>query len=668
MPTISGVGNKSNISFSNKNIYKATNNFINQKIQQFTDAFSRKNDYETIDYNAQNVTENTTQTKDRSIVSTYLQTRATFTLSTVSGILSVGEDIADGGAIVLGGLTSKIVGKFDPEKGKAIENSVSKFVKEDYMDRLYDAAVTTIGIDEDIAYGKTHTAGNIVGNIAGYAAITLTTGGVATVAISGLAAAGNAAETALNSGATFNQTFAVSLVAGAIGALSGGALDKIGEKILIQKVVNPKTLVKYIASGSLVSMSEPVVNKVTEYLTYGKNLSDNFFDYFKETGGITNTLIAGAVGSLSVAGKAYKGYSEMKALEDIELSNEKINKSVNPSKKQIMNDNVNNVKTKFGKSKTKVFAEYNGDLKSYISDGMPKKLSPLEKARYIYCKLNNEVSYSSKWTFEDRLDYNFELDRDAIYNKKIDLSNYNGEEIVCSNWSEMYAELLKDNGINCYVRGNNGSHKWVVFETNGRYYFADATNEYINATDLVNVQSGATTAGFIEITKEQAMSNTFAHNRGRVVDAIMNSKLNLNKLDKKLGFNFEDAYDLFSVRTTSNSKRMLKHLGLNVDASTKDIIEAKLEKDLFQKMRQMGVIEGIKYFNLRGRSIFTMDELRNIVIKWIVNKDTGEMSALYTVSDGKNYLYSGKNNIKLVDNNFASNYKDYGFVDYKRRQ
>ncbi len=312
MPTISGVGNKSNISFSNKNIYKATNNFINQKIQQFTDAFSRKNDYETIDYNAQNVTENTTQTKDRSIVSTYLQTRATFTLSTVSGILSVGEDIADGGAIVLGGLTSKIVGKFDPEKGKAIENSVSEFVKEDYMDRLYDAAVTTIGIDEDIAYGKTHTAGNIVGNIAGYAAITLTTGGVATVAISGLAAAGNAAETALNSGATFNQTLAVSAVAGAIGALSGGALDKIGEKILIQKVVNPKTLVKYIASGSLVSMSEPVVNKVTEYLTYGKNLSDNFFDYFKETGGITNTLIAGAVGSLSVAGKAYKGYSEMK--------------------------------------------------------------------------------------------------------------------------------------------------------------------------------------------------------------------------------------------------------------------------------------------------------------------------------------------------------------------
>ena len=319
MPTISGVGNKSNISFSNKNIYKATNNFINQKIQQFTDAFSRKNDYETIDYNAQNVTENTTQTKDRSFVSTYLQTRATFTLSTVSGILSVGEDIVDGATIVLGGLTSKIVGIFDDEKAKSIENNISEIVKEDYVDRLYDATVTTLGIDGDIAYGKTHTAGNIVGNIAGYAAITLATGGVATVAISGLAAVGNTAETALNSGATFNQTLAVSAVAGAIGALSGGTLDKIGkmgaEKILIQKVVNPKTLVKYIAGGSLVSMSEPVVNKVAEYLTYGKNLSDNFFDYFKETGGITNTLIAGAVGSLSVAGNAYKGYNELSSIK-----------------------------------------------------------------------------------------------------------------------------------------------------------------------------------------------------------------------------------------------------------------------------------------------------------------------------------------------------------------
>lgn len=326
--------------------------------------------------------------------------------------------------------------------------------------------------------------------------------------------------------------------------------------------------------------------------------------------------------------------------------------------KQKVNEKISHL---LKRKKLKVFADYNGDLKSYISDGMPKKLDPVEKARYIYCKLNNEVSYSNKWNSQKLVT----IDEKGIYNKKIDLSNYNGEEIICSNWSEMYSELLRDNGINCAVRGTDGSHKWVVFENNGKYYMADATNKFDKANDLTRIQGGVQSYGFIEITREQAMSNRFANNIFEVQNAHKNNKLNVDRMDKKLGFNYKDADKLFSTDfKNGNSMKELKYLGLDSNATTIDIIEAKLEKDLFKKMDKMGTIEGLMYFRNRKNAIFTLDEIRNVNDKWIVNKYTGEMCVLYKVSGGKNYLYTGKNNIKVVDNDFANNYLNYGFINY----
>ena len=326
--------------------------------------------------------------------------------------------------------------------------------------------------------------------------------------------------------------------------------------------------------------------------------------------------------------------------------------------KQKVNEKISYV---LKRKKLKVFADYNGDLKSYISDGMPKKLDPVEKARYIYCKLNNEVSYSNKWNSKKLV----AIDEKGIYNKKIDLSNYNGEEIICSNWSEMYSELLRDNGINCAVRGTDGGHRWVVFENNGKYYMADATNKFDKANDLTRMQGGVQSYGFIEITREQAMSNEFANNISEVQNAHKNNKLNVDRMDKKLGFNYKDADKLFSADfKNGNSMKELKYLGLDSNATTIDIIEAKLEKDLFKKMDKMGTMEGLMYFRNRKNAIFTSDEIRNVNDKWIVNKYTGEMCILYKVSGGKNYLYTGKNNIKVVDNEFANNYLNYGFINY----
>lgn len=370
MAVVGGVGSRENINFTKKNDYKSSNSFIQQKNQQFTGTFSYKNDYEAIDY-SKNVSDYSNQ-KERSFIDEGFQTGVTLALSTASGVLSVGEDIVDGAVIVAGGLISKLVGLIDSDTGKALESDVSEFVKKEYTEGLYSTTVDAIGLDEDIAYGKAHTVGQIAGNVAGYAAITVLTGGVATVAVSSLAAVGNASEAALNSGATFNQTLVVGAVSGVAGALSGGALDKIGkmagEKILLQKVINPATVGKYIASGSLVSMSEPVINKTAEYFTYGKNMSDGYFNYFKETGGIVSTLMAGAVGTLSIAGNTYKSYS------------------VNPSLLSFSKEFTDSIKQ---------LSDYYGDAGSYINNKF--------KAGKTIKQIFNELNEQDKINFQNFL-------------------------------------------------------------------------------------------------------------------------------------------------------------------------------------------------------------------------------------------------------------------------
>lgn len=315
------------------------------------------------------------------------------------------------------------------------------------------------------------------------------------------------------------------------------------------------------------------------------------------------------------------------------------------------------------RKKIKVFADYDGDLSKYISDGMPKKLDDVSKARYIYNKLNNEVSYSAKWNSKHRVD----IDETGIYNKKMNINNYNGDEIICSNWSEMYAGLLKENGIDCTIRGgsNLGNHKWVVFQSNGKYYFADATNKFDKANDLTRMQGGVQSLGFMEITKEQAFDNHFGNNIQEVLDSSKKSNLNVNKIDKKIGFNYEDAEKLFpSDLKNGNSSKELKRLGLTNSSSISEITTTKLEKNLFEKMNKMGTMEGLMYFNNRKNAIFTIDEIRNLKQKWIIDSSTGDMKVIYSVSGGKNYLYSGKNSIQTVSDDFTINYKNYGYVDY----
>ena len=242
---------------------------------------------------------------------------ATAVGSVVSGVVDVVENIGDGLIMCGGELASGVVSLCGNEDlASEIKKGTQDIVQYDWSEAAYDAAMDALDVDDEIAHGVVHQVGNAVGSMAGYAALSLVPGGAAVTAATGfLAAKGSSAEHAFQSGATFEEASVISTVAGAAGALSGAALNKV--QGAAKGASSIKDVAKLTAKGMAVSAAEPVVNSVTEYATYGKDmvdengnpLYDNFGEYYVESGGLLNTAIAGGVGGISAGSQAVKGYN-----------------------------------------------------------------------------------------------------------------------------------------------------------------------------------------------------------------------------------------------------------------------------------------------------------------------------------------------------------------------
>lgn len=154
-------------------------------------------------------------------------TTVTFVASVGEGILSVGEDILDGGAMLVGGVLSYGVSIFDPDKAVSMQNGIKKFVQTDLSATAYDSFVSAVGIDEDIAYGWAHNAGEFLGEAGATIALQALPGGTAVMtAAHGLKGMGDAAQKNFdkNPDATFSQVFSSSLGSGIIEASAANIL------------------------------------------------------------------------------------------------------------------------------------------------------------------------------------------------------------------------------------------------------------------------------------------------------------------------------------------------------------------------------------------------------------------------------------------------------------
>ena len=260
------------------------------------------------------------------------QTAVTFVVSVAEGIVDVGETIIDGAVQIGGGLISYGVSAFDPEAGKAMQEGIQDFVEFDASGTAYDSFVQASGMDPDIAYGWAHTAGNVTGQVVGYAAITVCTGGAGAAVLGGLAAAGSTAETAYANGASFNEAMLASSVSGVAGAVAGGAMDKVGT--LAKGATSLKGVVVQTAKGAAIGAAEPIINTTAEYLTYGNNDGSSYLEYMDKTGGWQKVAMGAAAGGVSTGSQAVKSYAGVEKYKKITINDQSLKDAENLKWKQ----------------------------------------------------------------------------------------------------------------------------------------------------------------------------------------------------------------------------------------------------------------------------------------------------------------------------------------------
>ena len=248
-------------------------------------------------------------------MSTYdkaVQYTGTFVFSALTGVISVGENIFDGMAMLYGKVFDK-------------EEEVAELVKADFAGDAY--AVMARDINVNAAYSKVHDFGTAVGKAVGYSLISAATGGVfgvgsaaaiaTTTLVGGIGAAGSASERALNSGAIFDQAFSVGTGAFALGAASGmlsGALtasmpssiSMIGGPLSLNNTLNSTmaALGKYAIAGGVIGAIEPTINPIIEYAKNlkdesGNSLYNSLTDYYAKTGSVSNILLGFAIGAIT---------------------------------------------------------------------------------------------------------------------------------------------------------------------------------------------------------------------------------------------------------------------------------------------------------------------------------------------------------------------------------
>lgn len=122
-----------------------------------------------------------------------------------------------------------------------------------------------------------------------------------------------------------------------------------------------------------------------------------------------------------------------------------------------------------------------------IINEMPKNLTKIEMARYIYIQLGRYFSYDEKYftskTDEEKLE---------IFNRtEDDIVNY---KAICSSLSKIYVKLLEGVGIEArtvIIPGGEFGHGFTEMVIDDKTYCAHL------AWDLMNIKKGFKTTGFM---------------------------------------------------------------------------------------------------------------------------------------------------------------------------
>lgn len=266
-------------------------------------------------------------------------------------------------------------------------------------------------------------------------------------------------------------------------------------------------------------------------------------------------------------------------------------------------------------------------LTNIVFNEMPSNLSDIEKARYIYLKLAQNLSFNTK------LQNGTSQDFSNLYTSQVSIDTFDKNQVICREWAQLYSELLTKAGIENKII--DLGHQSVCFKVDGDVWVADAT--YGSYTDLARIKYGDATTNFGKsISNDMDNPKTFIQ-RGEDLDT------QLSEMDKKFGFYDSRKSELADL------KNRIKNIDHNLGT------QEKLEL-MFKEIGQLkeGYYEGKDFVRELEYDLFTSEEMKNIKgieLKRNNNKSGVDIVQCICYSDGSNisyYLLSPNNSIQKV--------------------
>lgn len=158
-------------------------------------------------------------------------------------------------------------------------------------------------------------------------------------------------------------------------------------------------------------------------------------------------------------------------------------------------------------------------------------LTDLEKTRYLYIRLGELLTYDPLYCFGN------EEIRNEKYNEQINMEKMDSK-IVCSTWSHIYSNLLKEQGIDSQIvqiqslDEKENSHRFVTFNINGKEYVADATCNFYN--DLIRLKYKDQTIDFVDPKNEISFLNEIDLKLGYEVGSYIDKAKSILRCEDKV--------------------------------------------------------------------------------------------------------------------------------------
>lgn len=176
-------------------------------------------------------------------------------------------------------------------------------------------------------------------------------------------------------------------------------------------------------------------------------------------------------------------------------------------------------------------------LETLNSELSNKRLTDLEKIRYIYLRCCQFFSFDSRWYY-NYLWNHYKLNKD-IEKRKIDLHNINDFRVICFSIShQVLKPLIEELTFTSPYVSDNGSHASVYVKCNNNLLNLDPVYG-----DFTKVKVGAKTLDFTGLSPDY----------------------DLSEIDRELGFDLEDITKLSNIDEYADPEDTLQKLAFFIN-------------------------------------------------------------------------------------------------------